>query len=70
MGQKKVVIQHHHIVYPSPDRPEQELTVKLRKCEHLIATKTSWFCRKTVTKGFIKWMKCFIAMNEDRAIDL
>lgn len=69
-GVGKQVIQEHHLIYPAPDRPEQEETVMLTKGEHKIATLMQWYCRKKVSKGFIKWLKFFLALNEDRAIEL
>jgi len=67
---KKQISQVHHIVYPSEKHPEQELTVKITKGEHRIASLLSWYTRKFVSKGFIKMLKIWIAMNEDRAEEL
>jgi len=67
---KKRVIQSHHIIYAAPDHPEQEVIVKLFKGEHLMATRLQWYCRRRVSKGLIKLMKVFIAINEDRAEDI
>lgn len=66
----KKIIQSHHLIYGSPEHPEQEEVVKVRKGEHRIATLMNAYCRKTVSKGFIKWLKFFICLREDRAIDL
>ena len=66
----KRIVQEHHCIYPSPDHPEQELTVRIFKGEHLVATRIQWYCRKSLSKGFIKYLKFFIACNEDRAEDL
>jgi len=57
----KVVIQKHHISY------DPEVTVSLRKCEHLVLTRLQWYCKKQVSRGLITALKVFIALNEDRA---
>jgi hypothetical protein len=67
---KKRVIQRHHLVYPSPDRPEQEWTMPIFKGEHEISTKMQLYTRRSVSKGFLKWLLFFVLRNEDRAIDL
>ena len=63
----KPVVQSHHAVYPSPEHPEQECVVRVRKCEHLLLTRQSWYCRKTLSKGYVKAQKIWLALNEDRA---
>ena len=65
---KERVIQPHHLIYD--ERKGQEVTVKLYKGEHRIATLMQIYCRKNVSKGFMKWLKFYLAINEDRAIDL
>ena len=67
---KARVVQRHHMVYPSPEHPEQELVVPIYKGEHEIATKMSMYLRKSTSKGFCKWLKFWLLINEDRAIDL
>lgn len=63
-------ISGHHIVYPSPEHPEQEVVVRVRKSEHLVLTRMSWYCRKTVSRGFIKALDVFLALNRDRAVEV
>jgi hypothetical protein len=58
---RKAVIQVHHISY------DPEETVRLRKCEHLVLTRLSWYTKKQVSRGLIRALKVFIALNEDRA---
>jgi hypothetical protein len=65
---KKQVFNRHHIVYPSGEHTEQEYVVEVRKCEHLLLTRLNWYCRKTVSRGFIRALKIWIAMNEWRAV--
>ena len=65
----KLVVQRHHIVYASPDHPEQELTVRVGKGEHLILGKLNLYTRRRISRGLIKALKVFVAMNEDRATD-
>ena len=64
MAGKKRVIQRHHI----SETPE--VTVDIFQGEHKILTNIQWWCRKTVSKGFITALKVFIALNEDRAVEL
>ena len=67
---KTRVIQGHHAIYPSLEHPEQECIVRIYKGEHKIATDMQRFLRKNTSKGFCKWLKIWLAVNEDRAIDL
>ena len=56
--------QKHHISY------DPEITVIIYKGEHAILTKIGWYEKNTVSKGFIRSLKSWIALNEDRAIEL
>lgn len=67
---KKRVVQGHHLCYPAPDHPEQEWVEKIYKSEHLLATRMNWYCKKAVSRGFLRWLRFFILKHEDRAIDL
>lgn len=58
---KKTVIQNHHISY------KPEVVVKIYKGEHKILTLIQWYTKKKVSKGFIKSIKHWLALNEDRA---
>ena len=64
------VINRHHLVYPSPEHPEQEYIVRVRKCEHLVLTRLAWYTKKQVSRGLITALKVFIALNENRAQEL
>jgi len=66
----KRAIQNHHLIYASPEHPEQEEKVTIFKGEHELATKMKLYSKKTLSKGFLKWLRFFIILNEDRAIDL
>ena len=44
--------------------------VRIYKGEHKIATDMQRFLRKTVSRGFVKWLKFWLAVNEDRAVEL
>ena len=64
------IIQLHHIQYEHPERKSmQDVVVPVYKGEHLVLTKIQWFCKNGCSKGFIKALKVFIAMNEDEAVD-
>jgi hypothetical protein len=67
---KPRVTQSHHLIYPTEEHPEQECRVRIFKGEHKIATDMQRFLRKTTSRGFCKWLKFWLAVNEDRAIDL
>ena len=54
-----MVIQNHHISY------DPEVTVLLHKGEHWILTQLQR--RKKISKGFLKALKVWIALNESNA---
>jgi len=65
------VIQNHHIIYAHPDHKSQhEVKACIFKGEHEIIGKINLYSRRTLSRGFIKCLKVFIALNEDRALDL
>jgi len=59
---RKPVIQTHHLSY------DPEIKGKLFKGEHLLLTRLGW--RKNISKYFIKCLKNWIILNEDKARDL
>ena len=67
---KKRIVNKHHIVYPSPDHPEQEKVVKVFKGEHEILTKINLYTRKEVSVGFLSALSIFVALNSDRAVEI
>jgi hypothetical protein len=50
----KKIIQTHHIQYNPP------IVVRVFKGEHGILTRMQWWCKKEVSKGFIKALRYFI----------
>ena len=62
------VKQKHHLIYDNKDGQEWVETVY--KGEHQICTKMQWYCKKNVSKGFIRWLEFFIVRNKDRAEEL
>lgn len=64
----KSVIQKHHLIYPSEEHKQAEETVKLYKGEHWVITQLQR--RKNISKGFIKSLKFWILLNEDKAKEL
>ena len=62
------IIQGHHIIYD--EKEGQEEVVNVFKGEHMILTKLKWFCRNHCSKGFIKALKHWIILNEDRAEEI
>ncbi|MBU1067021.1 hypothetical protein KKE60_04510 [Patescibacteria group bacterium] len=64
------VAQQHHIQYESEGHPQHDVVVTIFKGEHLILTRMQWYCKKTISKGFVKALKVWIALNEDKAVDI
>ena len=65
VGMMVKVIQGHHIIYDNKEG--QEVVVPVFKGEHKICTLMQWYTKGHVSKGFIKALKVFIVLNEDRA---
>ena len=63
------VIQNHHLIYENKEHKQEEVVEPVFKGEHEILSKMAWYTRKKVSKGFIKSLKLFILLNEDRAED-
>jgi hypothetical protein len=59
-----MIIQRHHITY------DPEYVVYVTKGEHKILTLMQWYCRKTVSDGFILALQKFLIENSNRAINL
>ena len=64
MTRRKRAIQEHHI------SRDPEVTAMVFKGEHGVLTRMQWWCRGEVSKGFIKSLKVWIALNEDKAVEL
>lgn len=64
----KIVIQNHHLVYENEKHRQREVVVKIYKGEHWAITQLQR--RKKISKGFIKALKLWILLNEDKAEDL
>ena len=64
----KPVIQTHHLVYENLAHKQKEIKVKIYKGEHLLLTNLGW--RNKISKGFIKALKQWIVLNEDKGVDL
>lgn len=58
------VIQRHHLSY------DPEIIVRIYKGEHEILSKLNLYTRKSLSKGLIKALKHWIALNEDRAKEI
>ena len=65
---KKPVVQRHHIIYESKEHKQIEETVNIYKGEHWIISQLQR--RRNISKGFVKHMKVWIALNEDKAKEL
>ena len=65
---KKKVIQNHHLIYSSEKHKQEEVVEKVYKGEHFLLTRLSWM--KNISKGFIKSLKLWILLNEDKAEEL
>jgi len=65
---KKLITQKHHIIYESETHKQKEEVVKIYKGEHWIVTQLGR--RKNISNGFVKVIKVWLALNEDRAKEL
>lgn len=59
MGKKKI-IQTHHISY------DPEITVRIYKGEHWLLTQLQR--RRNISVGFVKSLKVWLALNENKAV--
>jgi len=64
----KTVVQEHHIIYGNEEHKQTEVKTKIFKGEHWILTHLNR--RRKISKGFIKSLKIWMALNEESAIDL
>jgi len=64
----KTVIQTHHLIYPSEKPKQIEETARVYQGEHWAITQLQR--RKKISKGFIKALKLWILLNEDKSQDL
>ena len=58
------VVQRHHISY------KPEIVVTIYKGEHQILGLINRYEQKTVSKGFIRALKVWLALNEHRAREI
>lgn len=58
------IVHRHHISY----KPEE--VVKVFAGEHKILTLMHQYSRKTVSRGFLTALRVFIALNQERAVEL
>lgn len=67
---KSRVIHRHHVIYGSPEHPEQEWLTYIYAGEHELLGKMNLYSRKTVSHGFLDSLGFFILRTRHRAIDL
>lgn len=60
-----MIIQKHHLIYADEKHKQREETVKLYRGEHWVIVQLNR--RKNISKGFIKSLKLWILLNEDKA---
>ena len=65
---KKKVIQNHHLVYAVPEHGQKDEIIPLTRGEHFLITRLNR--HKHITPGFIKAIKYWIVLNEDRGEDI
>lgn len=68
MKKKKLITQKHHLIYPSEKHKQEEVVEKVYKGEHFVITQLNR--RKNISKGFIKSLKLWILLNEEKAKEL
>jgi len=64
----KPIVQKHHIIYENKEHKQKEEVVRIYKGEHWAITQLQR--RVKISKGFIKSLKYWILMNEDKAVEL
>lgn len=62
------VIQKHHIIYGSEKPKQEEVVVRITKGQHYILTLLNR--QKNISPGFIKSIKVWLALNEDKAKEI
>ncbi len=62
------VVHRHHIVYENKDHRQLDEIASLYQGEHYIITQLQR--RRNISKGFIKSLKCWIALNEDKGVNV
>ena len=65
---KKPVVQGHHLIYAVPEHGQKDVEVRIYKGEHFLATNLNR--RVNISKGFIKYLRVWLALNEDKGVDL
>lgn len=58
------LVQRHHITY------DPEWIVSVFKGEHSILSRMQWYCKRSVSKGFITALRHFVKEREKGAVDL
>ena len=64
----KTIIQTHHLIYENEKHKQKEEVVKLYKGEHWNITQLQR--RKKISKGYIKALKFWLLLNEDKGVEL
>lgn len=64
----KLIKQNHHIVYRNENHKQADVIVTVYKGEHWAITQLQR--RKNISKGFIKALKYWLLLNEEKAVDL
>lgn len=65
---KKPIIQTHHLIYENKEHNQKEVKGKIFKGEHFIISNLNR--RTNISKFFIKCLKTWIILNEEKARDL
>lgn len=64
----KTVIQEHHIIYRNDEHKQRDVTARIYKGEHFILM--NLHRRTKISRGFVKDLKVWLTLNEDKAVDL
>lgn len=65
---KKLIKQTHHLIYGNEEHKQKEVTGVIYKGEHWILTNLNR--RTNISKAFIKSVKLWLLLNEDKAIEI
>jgi len=64
----KLITQKHHLIYASEGHKQEEVTGRIYKGEHWIISQLQR--RRNVSKDFLKSLRLWELLNEERAVDL
>jgi hypothetical protein len=65
---KPKIVQRHHLIYANDEHSQKEIVGNIYKGEHWLLTNLSR--RTNISKVFIKSLKMWLILNEEKAVEL